>query len=149
MSGSRTALKVITAILIIFAIIEIVLGVLLLIGASLPEFAYTFIAVEGQLLTEASISLTFGVTFIILGIIYFIIGSLGWRGAKRPSKIGPFFWLSIIGAVLSVVGLIMSIVQGSISPSSIISTIVVVICAILANNIRNNSKKIKTGNYSA
>lgn len=142
MNGSRTALKIITAIMIIFALLEIVVGAILLLGAKLPEFATTLIFINGQVMTEATASLGLGIGFVAIGIVHFIIGMLGWRGAKRPSKIGPFFWLSVIGAVLSVVGLVMAIAQGSVSTVTIVSTVVVVICAILANSIRNGSKRM-------
>lgn len=144
MSGSRTVLKIITAILIIIAVLEIALGILLIVGSSLPELASQFVNIGNQVYSTSEGALASGIIVIISGVFYLIIGSLGWRGASRPSKIGPFFWLAVIGSVLSVVNLIAEIVGGTIAPNSIISTIIVVLCAILANNIRNHSKRAYT-----
>ena len=142
MSGTRVLLKIICVLLTILGLLEVVLGVLLFMGSSVPELALTFVRVQQQTMTEAQGALAFGITFIIMGAVNFIIGMLGWRGANRPSKIGPFFWLSVIGAVLSVVGLAYNFVSGIVSPPSVASTVIVVLCAILANSIRNKSKGI-------
>lgn len=141
MSGSRTVLKIITAILIIVAVLEVALGILLIVGSSLPEVAAQFVSIGDQVYNGADGALASGIVVIISGIFYLIVGILGWRGASRPARIGPFFWLAVIGSVLSVVNLIIEIIGGTIAPNSVVSTIIVVLCAILANNIRNHSRR--------
>lgn len=142
MSGTRVLLKVICVLLTILGLLEVVLGVLLFMGSSVPELALTFIRLDSQTISGAVGADIFGATFLVTGAVNFVIGMLGWRGANRPSKIGPFFWLSIIGAVLSVVGLVYNFTSGIVSPTSVASTVIVVVCAILANSIRNKSKGI-------
>ena len=125
--------------MVICAIAQVIIGILFISGAHLPEIAATTINAGGQNLNLAQGAMAFGITFIAMGVFYIIIGLLGYRGAKHPKKIGLFFWLSVIGAVLAVTGLIYNlVVVGSVAPASIFMTVVVVICAILANIIRNN-----------
>ncbi|WP_139651924.1 hypothetical protein [Raoultibacter phocaeensis] len=136
MSGSQKALKVVSILLIVYAVIMIAAGAFLCFGASIPGVAGQAIDVGGTALDAASLSMVFGVSSIIGGVLYLIIGLLGMRGAKDPRKIGPFFVLSIIGVVLGVVSAVMGIVQGTFPLSQFIGLLVVIVCAVLAYNIK-------------
>lgn len=123
--------------MIIASILGIASGALMLAGSSLPELAETSVATEEGVINASNAVLALGIVSIGTSIVYLIIGILGWRGAKHPSKIGPFFWLSIIGAVLGVLGLVMNLFDGtSIAAASVIQVILVLVCVYLAYTIR-------------
>ena len=65
---------------------------------------------------------------IVGGIVDLVIGLLGLRGAKNPRKVGPFFVLCIIGLVLGLVGLGMSLAQGTFDLWSLVSVVIVAVC---------------------
>lgn len=136
MSGSQKALKVVSIIMIIYAIIVVLLGAFLCFGASIPGVAGQAIDVNGSTIDAAALSVAMGAGFVISGVFYLIIGFLGHRGAKNPAKIGPFFVLSVIGVVLAVVGSVMAVMQGSFPLSQLIGLLVVILCAVLAFNIK-------------
>ena len=136
MSGSQKALKVVSILLVVYAIITLLLGAFLCFGASIPGVAGQAIDVSGSAIDAATLSVTMGVGFVISGVIYLIIGLLGNRGAKNPSKIGPFFVLSIIGVVLAVISAVLGVMQGSFPLSQLIGLLVVILCAVLAFNIK-------------
>lgn len=131
MSGSRKALKVISIILIVFAALLVLLGVVLSMG-----FAFL-----GDSSTAAAgvVAGAMGVVVIVTGIVYLIIGMLGVRGANNPSKIMPFFVLCIIGVVLNLIGLISEIVQGTFTGTQLIGFAIIVACLILAYNVRKEN----------
>lgn len=143
MQSARTALKVISVIMIVLAILEIVSGALLTAGSGLPGMDTTLIANGGVEMSVGMGALAFGIVGIIGGLVYLIIGILGWRGAKNPAKIGPFFWLCIIGLVFAIVDIVMALMSGTtIAPASIIEVIIIIICLALADNIRKNYRGI-------
>lgn len=142
MSGSRKALKVISILMIVGAVLYMLLGILAMAGFSLLGDTSALTSVEGVTVTTEQAGLVagaMGVMFIIMGIFYLIVGFLGLRGVKDPQKIGPFFVLSIIGAVLGVIGLIGGIAGGTFTPTSLISLALVIACVILANNVKKEA----------
>lgn len=149
MSGSQKALKVISIIVIVLAIICIVGGVLLL----LPNLAYVdadFPNVEGsdRALVAAGAAMMIALTVILIlsGVIDLIVGILGLRGAKDPKRIGAFFVIAVIGLILAVVNLAITVATGQTDPGSlsapIAQMVVMLVCVILANNIRNLRNRI-------
>ncbi|MEF9876542.1 MAG: hypothetical protein RR772_06505, partial [Gordonibacter sp.] len=68
-----------------------------------------------------------------------IIGFLGLRGAKNPRKVGPFFVLCIIGLVLGLIGLGMSLAQGSFDPSSLVNVAIMAVCLYLASKVKQQA----------
>lgn len=136
MSGSQKALKVVSIIVIIYAILMILLGAFLCFGASLPGIAGQAIDVDGSALDAAAVSVILGVGSLVSGVVYLIIGLLGKRGAKNPQKIGPFFVLSVIGVILSIASAVLGIMQGSFPLSQFVGLLIVILCAVLAFNIK-------------
>ena len=139
MSGSQKVLKAVSILLIVYAVIMVLFGAFLCFGASVPGVAGQAIDVNGSALDAASLSVVLGVSSIISGVLYLIIGLLGLRGAKNPRKVGPFFVLSIVGVVLGVVSAILGIMQGSFPLSQFIGLLVVIVCAVLAYNIKKQN----------
>lgn len=64
---------------------------------------------------------------------------LGLRGAKNPRKVGPFFVLCIIGLVLGLVGLGMSLAQGTFDLWSLVSVVIVAVCLYLSAQVKKQA----------
>ncbi len=150
MTGSQKALKVISIIVIILAVLCIIAGALLLI----PNLAYVeagFPNVEGadQLTVAAGTAfvLLIGTFILVSGVIDLIVGILGLRGAKDPKKIGGFFAIAVIGLILAAINLAITLFSGqqldfAALSASIAQIVVMLICVILANNVRNLRNRI-------
>lgn len=141
MTGSQKAIKVISIILIIVSVIAILVGLITMMGGMAVIGAGSQVTEADQefYATGAGLLLFLGLGSLISGIIDLIIGIFGLRGAKDPSKIKPFFVISIIGLILAVLNLLGAITSGaditSVS-SNIISVILLALCVYFSNNIR-------------
>ena len=152
MSSAQKTLRIICIVLTVLAIIGIVLGLLGmatggLIGAvSVSNEGAAELAAQGYS-SDAGLGagiLVGGASLAILisGIIDLIIAILGLRGAKDPSKIGPFRVFCIIGIVLCVLG-VLACFTGSVDASTAISNVIslalVIWCFVLTNKIKAQS----------
>ena len=118
-SGSQKALRVISIVLVVFAVISIVLGLafLALIAAGLG--------------TDA---------------VDLVVGALGLRGARDPRKVKPFFVLCVIGLAIEVAGDVWLAAQGmlsSIGASGAVELLVIGACTWLAYDIMRQSRGIE------
>lgn len=82
-----------------------------------------------------------GIGLIVGAVIDFFIALLGAHGAKHPGKLGLFKIICIIGAVLSIVGVIVAVLQGQYNSvfSNAVMALLQVICAGLAIKISNHA----------
>ena len=67
----------------------------------------TGIATVGVLIT------IIGVVALLSGVLDIITGALGLRGAKDPSKLGPYLVLCWISLVLAIVSLVMTCISAA------------------------------------
>lgn len=139
MSGSQKALKVISIILIVWAIVVILLGGFMAAGSAVPGMSAQSIDVGGSTMDMATAALAFGIGTVVGGVVNLIIGLLGLRGAKNPHKIGLFFALCVIGLVLGIVGIVMNIMQGAFQWTSLVSLAIIAACTLLAAKIRKQA----------
>lgn len=151
MSGSRKGLKVISIIMIIFSILTFLLGVLsvLGIGASwVPDFVSDFSTrnrTNAEVAGAAGLMIFAGITWLFSGLLYLMIGIFGLRGASSPSKIMPFYVLSVIGLILCVMGIIGNAVLGVLAetaPTTIPGLVLFAVCVLLAHNIKKQRDPI-------
>lgn len=147
MQGSRTALKVISILLIIYAIVMIAFGAFMCLGGALPGAVGQTVDVDGMTVSLVSAALVIGLVGILGGIINLIVGLLGMRGAKNPAKIGPFCVLAIIGLVFAVLSLLGSIMQGTFQPSSLIGLAFNIICVALGLSIKKYARDRSLAQY--
>lgn len=139
MSGSQKTLKIISIILIVWAVVIILFGALMAAGSAVPGMSAESIDMNGTAMDMATAALALGVGIIINGVISLIIALFGLRGAKNPHKVGAFFVLCVIGLVLGLVGIVMSIAQGSFQWTSLVSLALIVVCTVLASNIKKQA----------
>ena len=132
MSGSQKALKVVSLLLIIYAVVMTAFGIFLVAGGSF--LAGETIDVNGTAEAANVMAAALGG-----GTIDLVIGLLGLRGAKNPRKVGPFFVLCIIGLVLGLVGLGMSLAQGTFDLWSLVSVVIVAVCLYLSAQVKKQA----------
>ena len=137
MSGSQKALKVVSILLIIYAVVMALFGIFMVATGSL--LSGETINVDGTAQAANVMAAALGGGMIVGGVIDLIIGLLGLRGAKNPRKVGPFFVLCIIGLVLGLVSLGMSIAQGSFNPWSLVSLVIIVVCLYLSSQVKKQA----------
>lgn len=150
MTGSQKALKVISVIVIILAVLCVLAGVALLI----PNIAYVeadFPNVEGAdratVAAGAALMLVISAVLIVSGVIDLIVGILGLRGAKDPKRICGFFALAVIGLIIAAINLAFTVFASeqldfATLSAPIAQLVVMLICVILANNVRNLRNRI-------
>lgn len=140
MSGSQKALKIISIVLIVYAALMLLLGALMAAGSQVPGMSGTTIDMgDGTAMDASMAAVALGVGTVIGGVVYLVIALLGLRGAKNPAKIGAFFVLCVIGLVLGVIGVGMSIVQGSLQWQSLVGLALIAVCTFLAAKIKKQA----------
>ncbi|MDO4182355.1 MAG: hypothetical protein Q4E12_01945 [Coriobacteriia bacterium] len=145
-SGSQKALKVISIILIVIAVLGIVLTAAIFAAANMPEVKEQLNAQMmsyGYDASQVGMAITvIAVIMLVSSLIDLLIGIFGLRGANDPSKIGVFWVLCIIGIIVSALAICSNLAQGQTSnmPSNLISLIVDAILLLLANNIKSQTK---------
>ncbi|MEG0216816.1 MAG: hypothetical protein RR655_00640 [Raoultibacter sp.] len=139
-STSQKALKVVSIIMIVFAICEIVAGIVI---AATGGAIFGFGEVTGDFSKEVVFAgaMMAGIIFVIVGAVEGIIGFLGLRGANNPQKIKAFFILAVIGTIIAFVSGISNTVGGAGNTLMIDLTGVVLplIGAILAYKIKKEN----------
>ena len=137
MSCSQKALKVVSVLLIIYAVVMTAFVIFLVAGGSF--LAGETIDVNGTAEAANVMAAALGGGTIVGGIVDLVIGLLGLRGAKNPRKVGPFFVLCIIGLVLGLVGLGMSLAQGTFDLWSLVSVVIVAVCLYLSAQVKKQA----------
>lgn len=127
-----------------------------LVGAALliPNLAYVnadFPNVEGAdratVAAGAALMLVFSGILIVSGVIDLIVGILGLRGAKDPKRIGGFFTIAVIGLIIAAINLAFTVFASeqldfATLSAPIAQLVVMLVCVILANNVRNLRNRI-------
>ncbi len=127
-----------------------------LAGAALliPNLAYVnadFPNVEGAdratVAAGAALMLVISGVLIVSGIIDLIVGILGLRDAKGPKKIGGFFAIAVIGLIIAAINLAFTVFASeqldfATLSAPIAQLVVMLVCVILANNVRNLRNRI-------
>ena len=135
-SGSQKALRVISIVLVVFAVISIVLGLafLALIAAGLGTDAVNAMDPnDPDLVAGIAVGL-------VLGVV--LVGS----GVGDPRKVKPFFVLCVIGLAIEVAGDVWLAAQGmlsSIGASGAVELLVIGACTWLAYDILRQSRGIE------
>ena len=119
--SARKILNIAAVIHIICGIPMIVIGILGISGTAAasvaPEIADS-LAEAGPV--TAGVIMALSAVTLIVGFLAAVEGVLARRAAKDPSKVMPVWYLSIALLVINVIGLILSIVTGTLGISTII-----------------------------
>ncbi len=99
--------------------------------------------------TMAAMILLFGITILLVGIIYIAIGLLGRRGAKNPHRIVPFMVVATIGLLLFVFNLLVAVSARQLDTAAAISAALSLFSPAfgiyLAYSIRLNREDVERG----
>ena len=136
MSGSQKALKVISIILIVWALLGLLLGIFFAGGSLLPGISDQAVDVGGGSINMAAAAMIIGILAIFCSLVYLVVAILGLRGAKNPQKIGVFLVMCIIGLVLAIIAIALDIMNGVFDWTNLLDLVIIIVCTILAQNIR-------------
>lgn len=149
MTGSQKVIKVVSILVIIVAILSILLGLASCVGGFAGVAASSGVSESEQetLALGAGVLFFLGGGAIISGVIDLIVGILGLRGAKDPKRIGGFFAIAVIGFIIAAINLAITLFSAQqldfatlLAP--IAQLVVMLVCVILANNVRNLRNRI-------
>ena len=119
--SAKKILNIAAVIHLIGGILMIVVGILGLSGTAAsyvaPEIADS-LAEAGPV--TAGVIMALSAVTLIVGFLAAVEGVLARRAAKDPAKVMPVWYLSIALLVINVIGLILSIVTGTLGISTII-----------------------------
>ena len=148
-SGSQKALLVISIITIVFACLGLLASIMTIAGGAMlgsVDSAELTETLEGSGITQGEVAGMFtlgGLMLLIVSLVELIEGILGVRAANDNQKIMPVWVLTLIGIILSAIGVIYQAVQGQLlaDPSVIASLILSVLLFWIANNIKVQAGK--------
>ena len=127
-NSATKILNIAAVIHIICGIPMIVVGILGISGTAAasvaPEIADS-LAEAGPMTAGADKALS--AVILVIGFLATVEGVLARRAAKDPSKVMPVWYLSIALLVINVIGLILSIVTGTLGISTIIELLFTVL----------------------
>lgn len=126
--------------LLVWAALEVVLGVLLVVfSAYVPADLLEGIEGFGANLDVQFFAKFLGVSALVGAVINIIVALLGVRGAKNPGKIALFFWIALIDAVVTAWALASSLSKGALDPSSLVSGLFIIALAVCAWQVRKQT----------
>lgn len=130
MSGARKALKVMSILTIVMAIIQIVTAALIVFGSSFMVGTQEA-ELNGSTVDVGVALMGVGVMALVSSVVSLVVGILGVRGANDPSKIGPYKVIAIIGLALCVIQAAASLFTGQIASFGISGLLSLVFMAVL------------------
>ena len=144
-SGSQKALRVISIIEIVFAVLVLFLGLFAgllggLVGAGGAESGLT----AEEVATSTSTLAILSAIMVVSAVWDLLCGILGIRAANDNQKIMIVWVFALIGVVLDAVGLVLGIVDGSFGQNAVSTLVGLVIDVLLfwiANNIKREAGK--------
>lgn len=127
MIKTSTILRLVSVLLIIYSILNVLLG-----GLTLAK-----LSASGALQQGAAVALLALSGFsIISNVLNLLVGAFGMRCAIKPGKADTFFRLSIAALILCVLNLILTALQGGAMFQSVIIAFAIAGCAFLAYSIK-------------
>ena len=140
--SARKILNFAAVIHIICGIPMIVIGILGVSGTAAasvaPEIADSL--AEAGPMTAGVIMVLSAITLMV-GFLAAVEGVLDRRAAKEPAKVMPVWYLSIVLLVINVIGLVLSVMTGTLGISTIIELLFTVLVFSAANSIKKELGK--------
>lgn len=132
-------LKRLCFIMIAWAVIELLIGIVLLFASNMvpPEVFHEFERTYGINSQDAGLLLS--LSAVVGAFLNVVIAFLGIRGAENPQKIVLFFWIALVDAVITAWALASNISNGLIDPSSFVSGIFIIALAVCAWEVRGQT----------
>lgn len=171
----QRGVKICSIVILVIGIISCIASIFVVVAGPLVGFAATVPGVSIDVATDTGFSAdqasqglallgvlltVMGIVSLVSAVIDIVMGALGLRGAKDPSKIGPFWVLAIIGLVISSASAITSIVMTAVGGASLggdllnelisdgFSIVFSILCVFYATKVREISRSMGA-HYSA
>lgn len=139
LSGHQRALRLISQVMIVTAVLNVVIALVVWYAISQMDSATQVTLARAQY-TAGQLSgrvLAWGLSSAVVNLL---VGLLGLRGANQPEKVRPFLWVSAISLAYAAVQLVLGIVtsreMGSVQSSSITDALFYAACTYLSVKIR-------------
>lgn len=139
LSGHQRALRLISQVMIVTAVLNVVIALVVWYALSQMDSATQVTLARAQY-TAGQLSgrvLAWGLSSAVVNLL---VGLLGLRGANQPEKVRPFLWVSAISLAYAAVQLVLGIVtsgeMGSVQSSSITDALFYAACTYLSVKIR-------------
>lgn len=148
MSSHQKALKIVSIVLIAIGVLGFIGGVFFIaMGSSNASIMKEVVTEQdGVAITYSMGSYVIGALLAISGIIEFVVGIFGLRGAKDPAKVGAFYILAIIGVIYEVISFAFSCytyANGGLDTSTLLiraaSVIFMGVCFWLAAKVKREA----------
>ena len=139
LSGHQRALRLISQVMIVTAILNAVITLIVWYAVSQMDPTAQVTVAEAQYTAGrlSNIVLGWGLASAAVNLL---VGLLGLRGANQPEKIRPFLWVSAISFAYAAVQLVLGIVtsggMGSVQSSSLTDALFYGACTYLSVKIR-------------
>jgi hypothetical protein len=139
LSGHQRALRLISQVMIVTAILNAVITLIVWYAVSQMDPTAQVTLAEAQYTAGrlSNIVLGWGLASAAVNLL---VGLLGLRGANQPEKIRPFLWVSAISFAYAAVQLVLGIVtsggMGSVQSSSLTDALFYGACTYLSVKIR-------------
>ena len=143
MSGARKALKIMSILTIVMAIIQIITAGLIVFGSSFMV-GMQEAELDGTTVDVGVALMGVGIMALVSSVVSLTVGILGVRGANDPTKIGPYKIIAIIGLVLCILQAAMFLFTGQIASygiSGVLSLVFVAVLVFLAFKIEKEGKQ--------
>lgn len=137
MSISRKIIKVFSILSVLFGVVVCVFAVLVALGVFNKELISSGISAADITTDDRAAGIMAG----IQGLIQIIMGWCGIRGANRPSKIGPFFILTVLAIIFYAIILGLAFTSGGPITTVAIRVAWHVFMLIMAFNVRKEAQR--------
>lgn len=135
MSPNQKRFKIVSLIILLAALVQVVGGVLLLLGSPLAA-AWRVGLGEGLVGGDAVSSEVLGVLALVVGLYYLVVGVTGARAANSPRSTGKFNVLAVVMLVASLFQVGLGVVSGNVGWLAVLLAALAVLGLVFAARAR-------------
>lgn len=134
MSSNCKVVKILSLIMLLLGVISLVGGVFMAVAAPAASDA----AVENPVLTAQ----VMGVLFAVTGVIYFVVGVIGARGANNAAKLGSFIMFGSVIAIVNIFETVLAYLSEASFWQNLMLALVALVAVIFAARAKKESQAI-------
>lgn len=135
MSPNQKRFKIVSLIILLAALVQVVGGVLLLLGSPLAA-AWRVGLGEGLVGGDAVASEVLGVLALVVGLYCLVVGVTGARAANSPRSTGKFNVLAVVMLVASLFQVGLGVVSGNVGWLAVLLAALAVLGLVFAARAR-------------
>ena len=135
MSPNQKRFKIVSLIILLAALVQVVGGVLLLLGSPLAA-AWRVGLGEGRVGGDAVASEVLGVLALVVGLYCLVVGVTGARAANSPRSTGKFNVLAVVMLVASLFQVGLGVVSGNVGWLAVLLAALAVLGLVFAARAR-------------